>query len=250
MFRPRITPVLLFSNGAAIKTKQFKNPTYLGDIINTARILSEFEADELIVLDIDASKENRCIDTNLVSELSKETGMPLSIGGGISSIEDIAQLITAGAEKVILGTSAFQQSIFVEKAVAEFGSSTISVCIDVLKDQESEVRFYNGTIKSQMSLEETITHFEQLGVGEVIIQSINNDGMRTGYDLETLSIATSISKIPIVALGGANALDDFSQAYLNANCSACAASSMFVFHKNGVLISYPEKSQIQHLFNR
>ena len=250
MFRPRIIPILLLSNGAAVKTKQFANATYLGDIINTARIFSEFGADELIVLDIDAAKEQRCISPELVRELSEETGMPLAVGGGISSEDGIAGLLNAGAEKVILGTNVFKNSDFVKQAAQEFGSSTISVCVDVYRNQEPEVRFYNGTIKSQIGLEQTIKHFERLGVGEIIVQSINNDGMRTGYDLETISKAALISTVPIVALGGAGSLEDISEAYSKTNCSAFAASSLFVFYKNGVLISYPEKSQIQQLFNR
>jgi len=250
MFRPRIIPVLLLSNGAAVKTKQFANPTYLGDIINTARIFSEFGADELIVLDIDATKEKRCINTKLVGELSKETGMPLAVGGGIQSTKEIAELINAGAEKVILGTSAFLDEVFLLEAVNAFGSSTISVCIDVRKDKEIEVRFQNGLKKSTDDLKNTIQNLEQLGVGEIIIQSINNDGMRMGYDLETVSLATTISTVPVVALGGASSLEDISTAFKETNCNAFAASSLFVFYKNGVLISYPEKSQMRQLFTR
>ncbi len=250
MFRPRIIPVLLLSNGAAVKTKQFANPIYLGDIINAARIFSEFGADELIVLDIDAAKEQRCISPELVRELSQETGMPLAVGGGISSEKQIAALIAAGAEKVILGSGAFREQNFVEQAAKEFGSSTISVCVDVYRNEEPEIRFYNGTVKSQIDLDETIKHFEGLGVGEIILQSINNDGMRTGYDLEIISQAASISKVPIVALGGAGSLEDISVAYSKTTCNAFAASSLFVIYKNGVLISYPEKSQIRQLFNR
>lgn len=250
MFRPRIIPVLLLSNGAAVKTKQFQNPVYLGDIINTARIFSEFGADELIVLDIDARKERRCISPELVRDLSQETAMPLAVGGGISSVEEIAVLINSGAEKIILGTEAFQEHDFVRDAVAAFGSSTISLCIDVWKDPDLEVRFFNGSIKSQIGLEQTIAHYERLGVGEIIIQSINNDGMRTGYDIETIALASSVSTVPVVALGGVNSLDDISEAFSKTNCTAFAASSLFVFYKSGVLISYPEKSQIRQLFNR
>lgn len=251
MFRPRIIPVLLASNGAAVKTKQFSDPVYLGDLVNTARIFSELKADELIVLDIDASKEGRSIAPELVKELSTETTMPLAVGGGIRSLHTIEHLLQAGAEKVILGTSAFETPDFVREAVAEFGSSTISVCMDVWKDENKfSVRYANGQQSSPLDLAPTVIHFEGLGVGEIIVQSINNDGMRSGYDLELFATTSAVSTIPIVALGGAATLNDFSDAYFDAGVSACAASALFVFHRSGVLISYPEKSQIRHLLNR
>ncbi len=248
MFRPRIIPVLLLKNSGAVKTKQFRNPVYLGDIINTARIFSEFGADELIVLDIEATKENRSIATDFVTELSTETGMPLAVGGGIRSVENIEELLKAGAEKVILGTAAFEDPSFVKNAVERFGSSTISVCVDV--SAIGEIYYFNGSIKSKLTFREAITHFVELGVGEIIVQSVTNDGMRTGYDLDILKIASENSPVPIVAMGGSSSLHDFSEAFFESNCSACAASSQFVFHKSGVLISYPEKSQIRELFNR
>lgn len=248
MFRPRIIPVLLLSSQGAVKTKQFQNPVYLGDVINTARIFSEFGADELIVLDIEASKQKRSIALDFVKELSNETGMPLAVGGGINSVETIEKLLKAGAEKIILGTAAFDNPLFVQNAVGQFGSSTISICIDTLRT--GEVRYFNGSIQSKLNIQETVSHFVNLGVGEIIIQSISNDGMRNGYDLEILRIASENSPIPIVALGGASNLNDFSEAFFTANSSACAASSQFVLHNNGVLISYPEKSQIRQLFNR
>jgi cyclase len=248
MFRPRIIPVLLLKNNGAVKTKQFRNPVYLGDIINTARIFSEFGADELIVLDIEATKEKRSIEIDLVKELSTETGMPLAVGGGIRSVKKIEQLLQAGAEKVILGTAAFEDPDFVQNAASRFGSSTISVCVDV--SATGEIHYFNGSIKSKLNFREAIAHFVELGVGEIIVQSVANDGMCAGYDLETLKVASENSSVPIVALGGSSSLHDFSEAFFKSNCSACAASSQFVFHKSGVLISYPEKSQIRELFNR
>lgn len=248
MFRPRIIPVLLLSKGGAVKTKQFGSPVYLGDIINTARIFSEFKADELLVLDIDASREKRCIAPELVKEISNETGMPLTVGGGIRTLPEIEVLLRSGAEKVVLGSIAQEDQEFIRRASSKFGSSAISVCIDY--DAALQVRYRNGQLKSLTSLEHTIKRMEELGAGELIIQSIENDGMRSGYDFETIMLASEISKIPVVALGGARSLTDLSKAYFDFNCSACAASSLFVFHRSGVLISYPEKSEISNLFTK
>lgn len=248
MFRPRIIPVLLLSNGSAVKTKQFNHPIYLGDIINTARLFAEFEADELIVLDINASKENRSFPPEIVKQLSEETAMPFAVGGGITSLVQIEELIKAGAEKVILGTAAQVNPDFIEQAANAFGSSTISVCIDV--DRDRKVRYKNATLFSPFTLEENVRSMVDKGVGEIIIQSIDNDGMRTGYDLETLKLANAISSVPVVALGGANSTADFQKAYAETHGTAYAASAAFVLHKNGVLISYPEKSQIRNLFNK
>jgi len=240
--------VLLLSNGAAVKTRQFGSPVYLGDIINTARIFSEFKADELLVLDIDASRENRSISCELVKEISNETGMPLTVGGGIRTLDEIELLLRSGAEKVVLGSVAQEDPEFVRRASSKFGSSTISVCIDY--DSALQIRYKNGQLKSSSSMEHTLKLMEELGAGELIIQAITNDGMRSGYDFETIKSASEITTIPVVALGGASSLSDFSKAYFDFNCSACAASSLFVFHRSGVLISYPEKSQITNLFAR
>lgn len=249
MFRPRIIPVLLLKDGGAVKSVQFKNHKYLGDIVNTARLFSEMNADELILLDIDATKKNRLFPVDLVKDISSEINMPLAIGGGIKTLDDIAKLLNAGSEKVILGNIAFENPDFVSEASKRFGSSTISVCIDIYSTSEkNEIRYLNATKSSSLNFEDTIRLFENNGAGEIIIQSIQHDGMRNGYETELIKSASEISTIPIVALGGANSIADFSKVRKEGNASACAASSIFVLRGQGVLINYPQKSQLKHIF--
>lgn len=251
MFRPRIIPVLLLQNGAAVKSVRFKNHKYLGDIVNTARLFSEMKADELIILDIEATKKNRLFSTELVRDLSSETTMPLAIGGGIKSLNDIEQLLNAGSEKVILGTIAFRNPEFVYEASKTFGSSTISVCMDIQNiNAEHKIFYTNASVKSGLTVENAIRLMQENGAGEIILQSVDCDGMRTGYDTELIKLASGISTIPIVALGGANTIHDFKLIREQGNASACAASSMFVLRGQGVLVNYPENQQLKQIFTQ
>lgn len=250
MFRPRVIPVLLVSEGKLVKSVRFSHHRYIGDPINAARIFSDFEADELIVLQIDATRNQQCITPAFIQELSNETRMPLGVGGGIKTLKQIEQSLLAGAEKVILGTAVFQESSFLNSAAKEFGSSTISVCVDYYSDNgHSEVRYLNGTKRLNTPLPEITKQIENDGAGEIILQAIQHDGTRNGYDLETIRLISEKLSIPVVAMGGCNELSDMHHAYNEGFASAMAAGSMFVYYRNGVLISYPEKSELVKLFD-
>jgi cyclase len=248
MFRPRIIPVLLLKNLALVKSIQFKNHKYIGDPINAVKIFNDLRADELVFLDIEASKENRLISLDFVKDVGEEANMPFAVGGGIRSIEDIRTIISAGAEKVIINTHAAENPDFIKEASDIFGSSTIVVCIDVKK------KFLRGertwVLSGSRSTDYTPLEFAELmeknGAGEIIIQSIEKDGMMEGYDIDLIkSISTAVS-IPVVALGGAGDLGDLNKAHKNGYANGLAAGSIFVYQgkKRGVLISYPDKNEL------
>ena len=249
MFRPRIIPVLLLKNRILVKSVGFNNYKYIGDPINAVRIFNDSKADELVFLDITATKENRIIDLDFVKDVGEEANMPFAVGGGIRSIKDIQAIIGAGAEKVVINSYAAEQPDFVEQAADTFGSSAITICIDVKKKLFKGLRAWikGGT--------EAVPHdpvtFAQLmeakGAGEIIIQSIEKDGTMEGYDIPLIRSISGAVNIPVIALGGAGDLDDLKEAYQDGYANGLAAGSMFVYigpHK-GVLINYPEREQIQ-----
>jgi cyclase len=248
MFRPRIIPVLLLKNSALVKSIRFKNHKYIGDPINAVRILNDLKADELVLLDIEASKNNRLVSLDLVKNVGEEVYMPFAVGGGVKSIENIKAIINAGAEKVVINTHAAQNPGFIKEASEAFGSSAIVVCIDVKKKVFKGQRtwIFGGSRPTGFTPIAFAQLMEKNGAGELIIQSIDKDGTMEGYDIELIkSISTSVS-VPVVALGGAGKEKDLIDAYRNGHASALAAGSLFVYQgkKRGVLINYPDKNKL------
>ncbi len=249
MYRPRVIPVLLLKKNYLVKTTQFKNPQYIGDPINAVKIFNDLRADELVLLDIEATHNKKVIDIDLIKMIGEEANMPFSVGGGINSLDDIRKIIAAGAERVIIGTQAILNQQFVKDAAQAFGSSTISVCMDVKKNFFNQYHLYSagGTRKHSWNPIDFACKMEDCGVGELIVQSIDKDGTMKGYDLKILNQISSTVSIPIVALGGAGTYQDLSRCYKSTSLSGVAAGSIFVFYneKKSVLINYPEnKAQL------
>ena len=248
MFRPRIIPVLLLKGNALVKSKGFKDFRYIGDPINAVKVFNDLKADELVFLDIEATKEKRTISTELVSQVGEEANMPFAVGGGIRNLDEIQNIIAKGAEKVIINTCAVENPKFIREASDNFGSSTIVVCIDVKKKFFSgEVVWRNsGSKSSKYSPKDFAKIVEENGAGEIIIQSINKDGTMSGYDLDLVKEISTAVAIPVVALGGAGNLEHMIEAYKKGFASALAAGSLFVFQgpNKGVLINYIEKSDL------
>jgi len=248
MFRPRVIPVLLLNKDILVKSKKFKDYNYIGDAINAVRIFNDLKADELVFLDINATKENRLISLNFVREVGEEANMPFAVGGGIKTIEHIREVINAGAEKIVIGSAAAKNPEFVSEAAKTFGSSTIVVCIDVKKNiwGKEKVWIENGKTAIELDVQNYAKLMEKMGAGELIIQSIENDGMRQGYDLSLIEKVSRTVTIPVVALGGAGNLTHMKDAYNKSYANGLAAGSMFVYQgkKQGVLISYPENSEL------
>jgi|SRR5580765_2650966 len=252
MHRPRIIPVLLLKGRGLVKSVQFKDHGYIGDPLNAVRIFNEFEADELIILDIEASKEGRVISIELVNAVAEETTMPLSVGGGIHSLDVIGSMVEAGVEKVVIGTHAAEDPTFIKQASNEFGSSTISVCVDAKKDPNGQyaVSIFGGGRMTHYGPVEFARLMESNGAGELIIQSVDRDGRMDGYDIDLINAVSSSVSIPVVALGGAGKEMDLTRAITLGHASAAAAGSLFVYQsrQRGVLINYPaDKSLLSDL---
>ncbi|HUR67019.1 MAG TPA: AglZ/HisF2 family acetamidino modification protein [Chitinophagaceae bacterium] len=245
MFRPRVIPVLLLKNKGLVKSRKFKTHHYIGDPINAVRIFNDLKADELIFLDIMATRENRLISLNFIRDTGHETCMPFAAGGGIRTLDDIRAIIQTGAEKVVIGTKAAEDPDFIHQAAETFGSSTIVVCMDCKRNWlgKLQVMTRNGCHATAIPPVDFAFEMERQGAGEIIVQSMEKDGMMTGYDISlTRSIVEAVN-IPVIALGGAGDLSHLKQLYQKAAPNGLAAGSMFVYkgiHK-GVLINYPEK---------
>jgi len=248
MFRPRIIPVLLLKDLALVKSVQFKNYKYIGDPINAVRIFNDLEADELVFLDITASKKRRLISLDFVKAVGEESQMPFCVGGGIRSLENIKAVIRAGAEKVVLNTCAGRNPEFVKAASDEFGSSTIVICVDVKRTFFGFERAWilGGSRATRYSPVDFARLMEEKGAGELIIQSIERDGTMKGYDIDLIRSISQAVSIPVVALGGAGRIEDLVDGYRHGFANGLAAGSLFVYQDRGrgVLINYPQRTDV------
>jgi len=243
MFRPRVIPVLLLHNNGLVKTVKFDNQKYIGDPLNAVKIFNDLKVDEIVLLDIDATKENRSISIDLVKEIGEEANMPFSVGGGIRDLDTIQKIISAGAERVVLSSYAIENPGFVKEASDYFGSSTICVCINYKKNFFGKLNVYTKSGKNNIkkNVQAVALEMQNAGAGELIIQSIEKDGSMSGYDLEIIKEIAGVVTIPVVALGGAGSTTDMEKCYKYAYANGVAAGSFFVFKgpHRGVLIQYP-----------
>jgi len=232
MLKKRIIPVLLLKNGRMVKGKQFSNFRDTGDPVSQAKIYNAHNTDELVFLDIDATtlKTNTLVD--LIKRVSKECFMPLSVGGGISTIEDVRNMISAGADKVIINSAAIHNAKLIHDASNSFGKQAIIISIDLKKENNEYVVYsHSGKKREDIDFLEYLKMMEEAGAGEFLINSIDNDGMMNGYDLELLRLAESNSSIPIIICGGAGHFEHLYEG-LNAGAHAVACASLFHFGDN------------------
>lgn len=245
MLKTRVIPVLLLQNNGLVKTKRFGKATYVGDPINAVKIFNLKEVDELIFLDINASKEGAEPNYELIADIASEAFMPFGYGGGVKNISQIRKLLRIGVEKIILNTSLKDEN-FIREAVSIFGSSTIVASVDI-----SNNCVYNHASKTNGSCDviNYIKKIEELGVGEIMVNSVDRDGCYAGYDLVLLKKIAEALNVPVIACGGAANLDDIKKLIRETECSAAAAGSMFVFYGKykAVLITYPEESELLKL---
>lgn len=245
MTRARIIPVLLLSDGGLVKTVKFGKRRYVGDPINAVRIFNDKEVDELILLDIDATAEQRPPNFAHVQEILSEAFMPVGYGGGVRSMADVERLFKLGVEKVVMNSVLADTPQLLADASNAFGSQSVVASIDVRKDLLGRHRAYTHGGKRRLpgDLRDHVKRCEELGAGEIALNSIDRDGTRTGLDLELIrSVSTALS-IPVLAVGGAGTVDHLLDA-LHHGASAVGAGSMFVFigvHQ-AVLINYVERS--------
>lgn len=253
MFVPRIIPVLLLKGKGLVKTQKFKNPRYIGDPINAVKIFNDLEADELIILDIDATKQKRTIDADFVRKVGDEAYMPFGVGGGICSHIQAIELINAGAEKVIFNTILYTNPNVISETAKILGNQSVVASIDVKRNLFGKIGTYIvcGEKKTNLDPVSAAKRAENLGAGEIIINNIERDGCMCGYDMKLIEEVSAAVSIPVIACGGAANLQDMYLAF-KGGAHALAAGSMFVYHgaRRGVLINYPEKSEIINIFSK
>lgn len=246
-------PCLLVSNGRLVKTVRFRNPAYVGDPVNAIKIYNEKEVDELILLDITATAEGRRPDFSFLSEVADECFMPLAYGGGICDIDDISRIFSLGIEKVAINSYALENPSFVEKAAAVFGSQSILLSMDVKKNLFGKYRVYgrggrNGTDHEPAAW---AARMERIGAGEILLNSIDQDGTMEGYDTTLIRKVTEAVTVPVIACGGAGRIQDFKMAVEEGGASAVATGSMVVYQgKNkGVLINFPSQDDLKNILD-
>jgi len=249
MLLPRIIPVLLLRGRGLYKGVQFKKQIYVGDPINVVKIFDAKEVDELLILDISATAEGRTPPLDLVVRVADQCLMPFGVGGGISSVAQAREILSAGAEKICLNTNALENPDLVSELADTFGSQSVVVCLDVGKTWlgKTEVRTRQGSRKIFSDPVEAAVLMESKGAGELIVQSIERDGTMRGYDLELTRKVCKAVNIPVIALGGAGTHEHLRQAVAEGQASAAAAGSMFVFHgpRRAVLVTYPDRQELE-----
>jgi cyclase len=249
MLRRRLIPVLLLRNKGLVKGVKFKNHKYIGDPINTVKLFNAKEADELVIIDIEATNSGNKIDYGLISDIVSEAFMPIAYGGGINSLTHIEKILKLGIEKVVIGSEAFINPQLISDASYIVGAQSIVVSVDIKKNilGKNKVYIRNGSVYTNMSPIEYAKKMESLGAGELIVNFIDNDGKGLGYELETLKLMQKELTIPIIGSCGAGSINHFVEVFNNSSVNALAAGDFFVFqgiHK-AVLITYPNYNDIQ-----
>ena len=246
--RPRIIPCLLIKDEGIVKTVKFSKPNYLGDVINAVKIFNEKEVDELCLLDITASKQNKGPDYSLLKKIASEAFMPLSYGGGISNIEQAKKIYHIGYEKIIINTSFVKTPKLIEEIAKYAGSQSVVVSIDAKRNLFGNYFCYilDGKNRTEYSPQDLAMQAEKLGAGEILLNSIDRDGTMTGYDLKLIKSVSDKVNIPVVACGGASSIDDLRTALYTGHAHAVAAGSMFVYFgkKKAVLINVPSEKEL------
>ncbi|MBK7140287.1 MAG: imidazole glycerol phosphate synthase subunit HisF [Bacteroidetes bacterium] len=249
MKRVRVIPVLLVNTKKLVKTVGFDKETYIGDPINAIKIFNEKEVDELVLLDISATKNKTAPNFELIEQAASECFMPLAYGGGITNIEQIKKILYSGVEKVVINSAFTTNPTLIKEASNAFGAQSIVASIDVKKTFFGEyVAFsHSGTKKIKMKLQDYCKYVEDLGAGEIMIYSIDRDGSYKGFDTNLIQLVAKSVSIPVVATGGARNIDDFKEAINEGHASAVAAGSMFVYNgkHRAVLISYPSQNELK-----
>lgn len=251
LHRPRLIPCMLLHHGDLVKTTRFGDPTYLGDPVNAMKIFNEKCVDELCVQDISASREGRGPDFDLLKDMAEEAFMPLSYGGGISSLDEAARLFHIGFEKVILNTAFFQNPELVTQIAERFGAQSVTVSLDAKQDLLRRYRcvYRDGSALTGEAPREAARRAQALGAGEILLNSVDRDGGMQGYDLKLIRSVTEGLTLPLIACGGAKDAGDMKKALEEGGAHAAAAGSMFVYWGplKAVLIHAPEEEELYRL---
>ncbi|HEV2478865.1 MAG TPA: AglZ/HisF2 family acetamidino modification protein [Puia sp.] len=243
MSQVRIIPVLLLKDGGLYKTIRFKQANYVGDPINTVKLFNEKEADELVLLDYNATLEKREPDFKKIAEIAGEAFMPMAYGGGIKNLDQAKKVFDGGFEKVVLNSVLFDNLSLIEEIANIYGAQAVVGSIDVKKDLFGRQKVYgtSGTRKFGFDPVDWAKTLEKAGAGEIFLNAIDRDGTWEGYDIPLIKMVSENVDIPVIACGGAGSLADFEKAVRDGGASAVAAGSMFVYQRKGmgVLVNFP-----------
>jgi len=249
MLRPRLIPVLLVHQRGLVKTRRFADPKYVGDPLNAVRIFNEKEVDEIVVIDIDATRERREPDYSMIGKLASECRMPLCYGGGVKSPEQVERIIGLGVEKVAVSSAAIDDAEMVVESARRVGGQSIVIVLDVKKSgfitKRYELFTHNGRTATGIHPVDFARRMQELGVGEILLNSIDRDGTGEGYDLPLVDEVRRGVSLPMTVLGGADSLDDVQDLVRRHGVIGAAAGSMFVFKGKyrAVLIQYPARNE-------
>lgn len=255
MLYPRIIPTLLVHNKGLVKTVKFKDPKYVGDPINAVKIFNEKEVDELVVLDIDASAQNREPDYKMIENLAAECRMPLCYGGGIKTTEQAQRIFSLGVEKIAISSVAIENPSIISQMAEKVGNQSVVVVMDVKKKLfggKYELFTHNGKKSTGIDPVLYAKKMQDLGAGEIVINSIDNDGVMTGYDLVLIEKIRNQISIPLTVSGGAGTLDDIGTIIQQHGIIGVSAGSLFVFKGKykAVLINYPTPTEKEALIEK
>ena len=255
MLNPRIIPSLLVRNKGLVKTVKFKDGKYVGDQLNAVKIFNEKSVDELMVIDIDATTKRREPDYQMIANLAMECRMPLCYGGGIKTREQALKIFSLGVEKIALSSITIENPEIISNVAKSVGNQSVIVVLDVKKKKflnKYELYTHNGTVKTGLNPVEFAKKIESLGCGEIVINSIDRDGMMNGYDINIIDQIRDVVSIPITVLGGAGTMDDIGHLIKRYGIIGAAAGSLFVFkgRYKAVLINYPNEEEKQNLLKK
>jgi cyclase len=249
MLQTRIIPALLLRENALVKTVKFKNASYIGDPINTVRIFNELEVDELVFLDIEATPRNREPNLRILREIANECFMPLAYGGGITDFDTASKIFNIGFEKVVLNSALYSYPELIGQIADHFGSQSVVASIDVKKNfwGNYEVWTNSGLTNTKKNPEQWCKELQELGVGEILLTSIDKEGSWSGFDIELIKKVSEVVNVPVIAHGGAGSIEHIQQAVELGKVSAVALGSMLVYQQKGmgVLINFPDHMQIK-----
>lgn len=253
MLRPRIIPCLLVHESGLVKSVQFKNYKYIGDPINAVRIFNEKQSDELMLIDIDATVNKNEPNYKLIQNIASECRMPLCYGGGIKNVEQAQNIFSLGVEKIALSSILIEKPKLITEIASKVGSQSVVAVLDIKKKMFGGYELYthNGRKSTGINPIEFVKKIEELGAGEIVINSIDQDGMMNGYDLKLVEQVRNSTSLPLTVLGGAGSMTDIGNLIQNYGIIGAAAGSLFVFKGvyKAVLINYPSTNEKDNIIN-